>query len=334
MADTPPKRDSIRESSLWPSRAAAGLGPIPGPHLATSGDAAHIDSNGLKRETNAILRLMALDSRRLGELFELGPLIWCAVDVPYGLLEDAGSAGDVDLILGEFDFSLSEKEWETLIQSRRTPFDDDETTERLALVRSQLAAFEAGWVHWPPDFSRCVALEVKYSHAEVDAQGRIVWHATHTGGGSRRAMKGKLARLRRCGFARSGLLHIGTLRPFTRTSGIWGILQASGAASAALETMPDACSVDRDQWYVKAMLTAVPEFLEFEAGTAPKFDIRSRPSASRIHRSAWASNLCAHLELLGKPQSSPVFFLNRGTQLTKIYGVPASNSESDTRSAQ
>ena len=129
---------------------------------------------------------------------------WCALNLPRREVFEELSSGDIDVLAGPLDLTISARELYLMARDARraTPHYTSGMLVNAALIR----AGKEGAIKWPPEIGYTVGIEVKASHYD----GRT-WKAQHTG--ERAKILGALDERRDLGINDLTFMHLGIVKP-------------------------------------------------------------------------------------------------------------------------
>lgn len=190
----------------------------------------HLHALGMARERTGLQRWLTISAPDLFAELGIHGAWWCALNIPRCSVFGDSHDGDVDLIAGPLEFSVTEAEWAYRVErkGRDRPLD---TPRGTILHTAVLRACAEGRILWPPRMDTVVACEVKASWFDPT---REKWKATHVGEAQR--IHGQLKVLLAHGIDRVAFLHMGSAKPRVTKFNPW--IQAATDSAAALERLP------------------------------------------------------------------------------------------------
>lgn len=249
----------------------------------------------------ALRRWLPLFGADLMAALGLPDLWWCGLNLPRSELFGSGN-GDVDVIAGPLEFSLSATEWDVRVRAEQQAWGHDSHPSWWRLGAAHRAA-EQGLLRWPPCMDTVVGCEVKASWFSARTMG---WKATHAREGRRTA--GQLRLLLERGLNRVALLHLGVTEPYDHPSANpW--MAAAILADHAMTSMPrliDHADLPEAGDF-KALIGAVGHKMESEAGAGGRLVVLQAAQVNHRLPLSWRNTLQAGLARCSAPRTFRTF---------------------------
>ncbi|MHB8408994.1 MAG: hypothetical protein ACYDHY_13030 [Acidiferrobacterales bacterium] len=236
---------------------------------------------GMERERKGAQRWLSVFAERFFPVLGIEGPWWCAPNLPRPEVFGDGYDGDVDLVAGPLEFSITEADWSHRFEceARRCPLD----TQRAMIIHMALVrACAEGLIIWPLRMDMVVACEAKVSWFDPST-GKC--KATHAGEASR--VRGQLKVILEHGVDRVAFLHLVTTKPGVTGASAWG--QAAADCAQATEAFghqpPLFGSADLPLCgYYRVIVGAVPHKSENLAGAGGSVQIlqAAQPNAARM----------------------------------------------------
>lgn len=265
----------------------------------------HIYRMGMKREFVGLPRWLELRAPDLMRIMGLPGGWWCGLFLSRRDIFGSAIDGDVDILAGPLDFTLSHKDWEKRIEqeSRNLPLT---TVQSNIISLTGLRAAEEGMILWPPSMEMLVACEVKVSWFHPEDQK---WKRTHKG--EAREVKGQLSRLMNEGVNRVAFLHLGATKPRIHSLAN-PYFQAAIDGAAGDDDFPLVFNPTEmpECGYFTAMLGAVPNAEEDQSGAGGVPRVLHPCLPNKVLKQGWRELLQDRLARFPRPKSPWIFIFS------------------------
>jgi hypothetical protein len=220
---------------------------------------------------------------------------WCALNLPRSEVFEHSSSGDIDVLAGPVELTLTVRELSLMARDARR--EKPHYTAGMAVNAALVRAGKEGAIKWPPKIGRTVGIEVKASHYDG-----CTWKAQHTG--ERAKILGALDERRDLGINNLTFMHLGILKPTASADEMEEMFARAGKCFPSIFEPVDL----GDHGYYRYLMAGVEQSGRTIWGSMGGGWIHA-PTTRAYRPEPWHESLMARLGLLPPPNFFRTFIV-------------------------